>query len=115
MNELECSGAGLAWNHDTRVPQGRQRGGDRDVAGSSRKYGFLATPEGRESWPRQVIAGFAGATADAFTLFERLEKKLEQYTGSCCAPRSSSPRTGGPTSICGNLEAMMIVADEDRC
>jgi ATP-dependent HslUV protease, peptidase subunit HslV len=29
-----------------------------------------------------VIAGFAGATADAFTLFERLEAKLEQYPGS---------------------------------
>ena len=47
-----------------------------------------------------VIGGFAGATADAFTLFERLEAKLEQYPGQLCAPRSSSPRTGAPTATC---------------
>jgi hypothetical protein len=46
-----------------------------------------------------VIGGFAGATADAFTLFERLEKKLEQYNGQLLRARSSSPRTGGPTNI----------------
>ena len=43
-----------------------------------------------------VIGGFAGATADAFTLFERLEAKLEQYP----EPPSSSPRTGAPTATC---------------
>jgi ATP-dependent HslUV protease subunit HslV len=48
-----------------------------------------------------VIAGFAGATADAFTLFERLEAKLERHPGHCCAPRSSSPRTGARTAISG--------------
>ena len=47
-----------------------------------------------------VIGGFAGATADAFTLFERLEGKLEQYPASSCAPASNSPRTGAPTAIC---------------
>ena len=47
-----------------------------------------------------VIAGFAGATADAITLFERLEGKLEQYPGSSPAPASSSPRIGAPTAIC---------------
>ena len=47
-----------------------------------------------------VIGGFAGATADAFTLFERLEGKLDQYPASSPAPRSSSPRTGAPTAIC---------------
>jgi ATP-dependent HslUV protease subunit HslV len=36
-----------------------------------------------------VIGGFAGATADAFTLFERLEGKLEQYPGSSPVPASS--------------------------
>ena len=49
----------------------------------------------------EVIAGFAGATADAFTLFERLEAKLEQYPGQLRAPASNSPRTGAPTAICG--------------
>ncbi len=47
-----------------------------------------------------VIGGFAGATADAFTLFERLETKLEQYPGQLLRAASSSPRTGAPTAIC---------------
>ena len=47
-----------------------------------------------------VIGGFAGATADAFTLFERLEAKLEQYPGQLTRAASSSPRTGAPTAIC---------------
>ncbi len=42
-----------------------------------------------------VIGGFAGATADAFTLFERLERKLEQYNGQLMRAR-----IGGPTNIC---------------
>ena len=48
-----------------------------------------------------VIAGFAGATADAFTLFERLEAKLEQYPGQLTRAASNWPRTGAPTAICG--------------
>ena len=47
-----------------------------------------------------VIGGFAGATADAFTLFERLEGKLEQYPGQLTRAASSSPRTGAPTATC---------------
>ena len=47
-----------------------------------------------------VIGGFAGATADAFTLFERLEAKLEQYPGQLTVPRSSSQKTGAPTVTC---------------
>ena len=45
----------------------------------------------------RVLAGFAGATADAFTLFERFEAKLEKHQG---APPSNSPRTGAPTACC---------------
>jgi ATP-dependent HslUV protease, peptidase subunit HslV len=47
-----------------------------------------------------VIAGFAGATADAFTLFERLEKKLEQYSGQLMRAAWNWPRTGAPTNTC---------------
>ena len=48
-----------------------------------------------------VIGGFAGATADAFTLFERLESQARAISGAAdCAPRSNSPRTGAPTAIC---------------
>ena len=48
-----------------------------------------------------VIAGFAGATADAFALFERLEGRLEQYPGQLApGPASKWPRTGARTAIC---------------
>lgn len=60
-----------------------------------------------------VIAGFAGATADAFTLFERLEAKLEQYPGHltrACVELAKDWRTD---RYLRRLEAMMIVADKD--
>ncbi|HET7714263.1 MAG TPA: ATP-dependent protease subunit HslV, partial [Bauldia sp.] len=59
-----------------------------------------------------VIAGFAGATADAFTLFERLEGKLEQYPGQlmrACVELAKDWRTD---TYLRRLEAMMIVADK---
>ncbi len=58
-----------------------------------------------------VIGGFAGATADAFTLFERLERKLEQYPGQLtrsCVELAKDWRTD---RFLRRLEAMMIVAD----
>jgi len=51
-----------------------------------------------------VVAGFAGSTADAFTLLERLEKKLEANPGNWHGDASSWPRTGGWTSICATLK-----------
>jgi ATP-dependent HslUV protease, peptidase subunit HslV len=60
-----------------------------------------------------VIAGFAGATADAFTLFERLEGKLEQYPGQltrACVEMAKDWRTD---RYLRRLEAMMAVADKD--
>ena len=59
----------------------------------------------------QVLAGFAGATADAMTLFERLEGKLEQYPGQltrACVELAKDWRTD---RYLRRLEAMMIVAD----
>ncbi len=59
----------------------------------------------------KVIAGFAGATADAFTLFERLEAKLEQYPDQlmrACVELAKDWRTD---RYLRRLEAMMIVAD----
>ncbi|OEJ64407.1 ATP-dependent protease subunit HslV [Magnetovibrio blakemorei] len=60
-----------------------------------------------------VIAGFAGATADAFTLFERLEAKLEQYPNQltrACVELAKDWRTD---RYLRKLEAMMLVADKD--
>ena len=59
-----------------------------------------------------VIAGFAGATADAFTLFERLEAKLDQYPGQlmrACVELAKDWRTD---RYLRRLEAMMLVADK---
>ena len=61
----------------------------------------------------KVIAGFAGATADAFTLFERLEAKLEQHPGQltrACVELAKDWRTD---RYLRRLEAMMAVADKD--
>lgn len=61
----------------------------------------------------RVIAGFAGATADAFTLLERLESKLEQYPTQltrACVELAKDWRTD---RYLRRLEAMMIVADKD--
>lgn len=61
----------------------------------------------------EIIAGFAGATADAFTLFERLETKLEQHPGQltrACVELAKDWRTD---RYLRRLEAMMAVADKD--
>jgi ATP-dependent HslUV protease subunit HslV len=74
------------------------------VKGNARKVRRLAKGD--------VIAGFAGATADAFTLFERLEAKLEQYQGQlarACVELAKDWRTD---RYLRRLEAMMLVADK---
>ncbi len=60
----------------------------------------------------KVVAGFAGATADAFTLFERLEKKLEQYSGQLMRAAVELAKDWRTDKYLRNLEALMIVADE---
>lgn len=62
---------------------------------------------------KEVIAGFAGATADAFTLLERLEKKLEQYPNQlmrACVELAKDWRTD---KYLRNLEALMLVANKE--
>lgn len=62
---------------------------------------------------RQIIAGFAGATADAFTLFERLEAKLEAHPGQltrACVELAKDWRTD---KYLRKLEALMAVCDKD--
>ncbi len=75
------------------------------IKGSARKVRRLA-PGGRE-----VVAGFAGSTADAFSLLERLEKKLEAAPGQlarACVDLAKDWRTD---KYLRNLEAMLIVTD----
>ena len=60
-----------------------------------------------------VIGGFAGATADAFTLFERLEAKLEQYPGQLTRAAVELAKDWRMDRYLRRLEAMMIVADKE--
>ena len=76
------------------------------VKGNARKVRRVGTGN--------VIAGFAGATADAFTLFERLETKLERFPDQlkrACVELAKDWRTD---RYLRHLEAMMIVADPDE-
>jgi ATP-dependent HslUV protease subunit HslV len=59
-----------------------------------------------------VIAGFAGATADAFTLFERLESKLDQYPGQLMRACVELAKDWRMDRYLRRLEAMMLVADQ---
>ena len=61
-----------------------------------------------------VIGGFAGATADAFTLFERLERKLEQYRGQLMRAAVELAKDWRTDKYLRNLEALMIVADAEQ-
>ena len=61
----------------------------------------------------EVVAGFAGATADAFTLLDRLEKRLEQYPGQLMRAAVELAKDWRTDKYLRNLEAMMLVADKD--
>ncbi|HWU02556.1 MAG TPA: ATP-dependent protease subunit HslV [Novosphingobium sp.] len=61
----------------------------------------------------KVIAGFAGATADAFTLFERLERKLEAHRGQLMRAAVELAKDWRTDKYLRNLEALMIVADAE--
>ncbi len=61
-----------------------------------------------------VIGGFAGATADAFTLFERLEAKLERHNGQLMRAAVELAKDWRTDKYLRNLEALMIVADAEQ-
>src|SRR3984893_16575083 len=75
------------------------------VQGNAKKVRRLGKGEG--------IGGFAGATADAFTLFERLEAKLEQYPGQLTRAAVELAKDWRTDRYLRRLEAMMVVADRD--
>ncbi len=67
----------------------------------------------RRLYNGQVLAGFAGATADAFTLFERFEGKLQSYGGQLMRAAVEMAKDWRTDRALRRLEAMMIVADRD--
>jgi ATP-dependent HslUV protease subunit HslV len=75
------------------------------IKGTARKVRRLS-PGGRD-----VVAGFAGSTADAFTLFERLERKLEAAPGQLARAAVELAKDWRTDKYLRNLEAMLIVTD----
>lgn len=62
----------------------------------------------------RVLAGFAGSAADAFTLFERFEEKLDQYHGSLVRAAVELAKEWRTDRMLRRLEALLLVADRER-
>ena len=67
----------------------------------------------RRLYQDRVLAGFAGATADAFTLFERFERKLEQFNGNMTRSAVELAKDWRADKMLRHLEALLIVADSE--
>jgi ATP-dependent HslUV protease subunit HslV len=67
----------------------------------------------RRLYKGQVLAGFAGATADAFTLFERFEAKLEKHSGHLVRAAVELAKDWRTDRMLRRLEALLLVADKE--
>ena len=117
MSEF-AAGHGLPQWHSTTIIGVRSNGktvlaGDGQVSMGNTVMKPTARKVRRIGEGGKVVAGFAGATADAFTLFERLEKKLEQYSGQLLRAAVELTKDWRTDKYLRNLEAMLIVADKE--
>ncbi len=78
--------------------------GNTVIKGNARKV--------RRLYNDRVLAGFAGGTADAFTLFERFESRLEEYSGNLTRAAVEMAKDWRTDRALRRLEALLIVADE---
>ncbi|MDO9465210.1 MAG: ATP-dependent protease subunit HslV [bacterium] len=67
----------------------------------------------RRLYNDQVLVGFAGATADAFTLFERFEKKLEEYSGNLQRAAIELAKDWRTDRVLRRLESLLVVVNKD--
>ncbi|MGP1438092.1 MAG: ATP-dependent protease subunit HslV, partial [Treponema sp.] len=67
----------------------------------------------RRLYEGKVLAGFAGATADAFTLFEKFEKKLKEYSGDITRSAVELAKEWRMDKMLKNLQAVLLVADKN--
>ena len=98
----------LAVRRDGKVAiagDGQVTMGDTMVKGGAQKLRLL--------YNGKIIAGFAGATADAFTLFERFEAKLEQYSGNLVRSAVELTKDWRMDKYLRRLEALLLVADKE--
>lgn len=68
----------------------------------------------RTMYGDKVVAGFAGATADAFTLFEKFEAKLETYRGNITRAAVELAKDWRTDKILRRLEALLVIADQEH-
>ena len=123
MNAHSDSGHGTIQWHGTTII-GVRKNGKTVIAGDGQVSmgNTVMKPNARkvrrigEGGPEhgKVIAGFAGATADAFTLFERLERKLEQHRGQLMRAAVELAKDWRSDRALRRLEAMLAVADRDN-
>ncbi len=67
----------------------------------------------RRLYENQILAGFAGSTADAFTLFEKFDAKLQEYRGNLSRAAVSLAKDWRTDRILRRLEALLLVADRE--
>ena len=91
-------------NHIVIGGDGQVSLGDTVMKGNARKV--------RRLYKDRILAGFAGGTADAFTLFERFEGKLEKHQGNLMRSAVELAKDWRTDKILRRLEAMLCVADE---
>ena len=117
MDSNSASNGLLQWHGTTII--GVKRNGKTVIAGDGQVSmgNTVMKPNARKvrriGAGGKVIAGFAGATADAFTLFERLERKLEQFSGQLMRAAVELAKDWRTDKYLRNLEALMIVADAE--
>ena len=99
----------IAVRHNGRVVMG----GDGQVSVGSTIMKHSANKV-RRMYGDKVIGGFAGATADAFSLFARFEEKLEKFQGNLPRSAVELAKDWRTDKLLRRLEAMLIVADKDH-
>ena len=99
----------IAVRHDGRVAMGGD--GQVSVGNTIMKH---SANKVRRMYGDKVIGGFAGATADAFSLFARFEEKLEKFQGNLPRSAVELAKDWRTDKLLRRLEAMLIVTDKDH-
>ena len=99
----------IAVRHNGRVVMGGD--GQVSVGSTSMKH---SANKVRRMYSDKVIGGFAGATADAFSLFARFEEKLDKFQGNLPRSAVELAKDWRTDKLLRRLEAMLIVADKDH-
>ena len=97
-----------------RTEEGVTIGGDGQVTFANTMVMKHNAHKVRRLYRGEVLAGFAGSTADAFTLFERFEEKLEEYNGAILRSAVELAKAWRNDKYLRKLEAMLIVCNREK-